>query len=115
MVRWQLRLPLRRAIIAEVAAAVIAVPLAGLAPWWALVVGAVVVVVAVGVTYRAATGLSWLGRLWRLRRTGASAARRRARATLPSLCEAELPGVGPCGLAWDGQFANTIIALHGRQ
>lgn len=115
LARWQLRLPLRRAIIAEVAAAVIAVPLAGLAPWWALAVGAVVVAVAVGVTYRAATGLSWLARLWRLRRTGASAARRRARATLPSLCEAELPGVGPCGLAWDGQFAITMIALHGRQ
>lgn len=115
LARWQLRLPLRRAIIAEAAAAALAVSLAGLAPWWALAAGAVGVMVAAGLTYRAATGLSWLGRLWRLRRTGASAARRGERAKLPTLCEAELPGVGQCGLAWDGEFAITMIALHGRQ
>lgn len=114
LARWQLRWPLRRAIIAEVAAVAVAVPLAGLAPWWALALVAVVVILSVGVTYRSATTLSWLGRLWRLRRAGASAKRRRARATPPALCEAELPGVGPCGLAWDGQFAITMIALHGR-
>ncbi|MDM3927451.1 type VII secretion protein EccE [Mycobacterium intracellulare] len=114
LARWQLRWPLRRAIIAEVAAVAVAVPLAGLAPWWALALVAVVVILSVGVTYRSATALSWLGRLWRLRRAGASAKRRRARATPPALCEAELPGVGPCGLAWDGQFAITMIALHGR-
>lgn len=114
LARWQLRWPLRRAIIAEVAAVAVAVPLAGLAPWWALALVAVVVILAVGVTYRSATALSWLGRLWRLRRAAASATRRRARATPPALCEAELPGVGPCGLAWDGQFAITMIALHGR-
>ncbi|MDO2394698.1 type VII secretion protein EccE [Mycobacterium avium] len=114
LARWQLRWPLRRAIIAEVAAVAVAVPLAGLAPWWALALVAVVVILAVGLTYRSATALSWLGRLWRLRRAGASATRRRARANPPALCEAELPGVGPCGLAWDGQFAITMIALHGR-
>ena len=115
LARWQLRLPLRRVIIAEAAAAAMAVPLAAAAPWWALAAVGVVVILVVGLTYRAATGLSWLGRLWRLRRAAASAARRRDRASLPTLCEAELPGVGPCGLAWDGQFAITMIALHGRQ
>ncbi|MGV2581499.1 type VII secretion protein EccE [Mycobacterium avium] len=114
LARWQLRWPLRRAIIAEVAAVAVAVPLAGLAPWWALALVAAVVILAVGLTYRSATALSWLGRLWRLRRAGSSATRRRARANPPALCEAELPGVGPCGLAWDGQFAITMIALHGR-
>jgi type VII secretion protein EccE len=115
LARWQLRLPLRRMIIAEVAAVVVAALLAGLAPWWALAAVAVVVILAAGLTYRAATGVNWLGRLWRLRRSGGSVSRRQARANLPTLCEAELPGVGPCGLAWDGQFAITMIALHGHQ
>lgn len=113
LARWQLRLPLRRALIAEMAAAALAVPLVGLAPWWALGAGAVVVILVVGLTYRGATGLTWMGRMWRLRKAAAGGGRRQG--SLPTAREAELPGVGPCGVIWDGRFAITMIALYGRQ
>ena len=113
--RWQFRLPLRRAIIAEVAAALAVAPFASRIPWWALLPIAVLVFLAVGLMYRGATGWTWLTRVRRVRRARRSAKARQARAGLPTPFEAELPGVGPGGLMWDGEYAITMIALHGRQ
>jgi type VII secretion protein EccE len=113
--RWQFRLPLRRAIIAQVTAALVVVPLVSRVPWWALIPTAVLVFVAVGVMYRGATGWAWLTRARRVRRARRSAKARQARAGVPVPFEAELPGVGPGGLMWDGEYAITMIALHGRQ
>lgn len=113
--RWQFRLPLRRAIIAEVTATLAVVPLAARMPWWALIPIAVLVFAIVGTMYRGATGWTWLTRARRVRRARRSATARQARAAIPNPFEAELPGVGPGGLMWDGQYAITMIALHGRQ
>lgn len=113
--RWQFRLPLRRAIIAEVTAALAVAPFAARIPWWALLPIAVLVFLAVGLMYRGATGWTWLTRVRRVRRARRSARARQARAGLPTPFEAELPGVGPGGLMWDGEYAITMIALHGRQ
>ena len=113
--RWQFRLPLRRAIIAEVTATLAVVPLAARVPWWALIPIAVLVFVIVGTMYRGATGWTWLTRALRVRRARRSVTARQARAAVPTPFEAELPGVGPGGLMWDGQYAITMIALHGRQ
>lgn len=113
--RWQFRLPLRRAIVAQVAAVVIMAPLAARVPWWALIPIAVLVFIAVGVMYRGATGWTWLTRARRVRRARRSDKARQARTGVPTPFEAELPGVGPGGLMWDGEFAITMIALHGRQ
>lgn len=113
--RWQMRLPLRRVIIAEIAAALLVAPLAARVPWWALLAVAVLVLLAAGLTYRGATGLVWLRRRRGLRQIRRSARRREARAHIPAPSEAELPGVGPSALVWDGEFAVTMIALYGRQ
>lgn len=113
--RWEFRLPLRRAIIAQVTAAVAVAPLVPRLPWWALLLIAVLVFAAVGVMYRGATGWTWLRRARRVRHVRRSAKARQARAGIPTPFEAELPGVGPGGLMWDGEYAITMIALHGRQ
>jgi type VII secretion protein EccE len=113
--RWQFRLPLRRAIIAEVTAALLVAPLVSRLPWWALILIGMLVFAAVGVMYRGATGWSWLARARQVRRARRSAKARQARAGIPTPFEAELPGVGPGGLMWDGEYAITMIALHGRQ
>ncbi|WP_235615435.1 type VII secretion protein EccE [Mycobacterium avium] len=113
--RWEFRLPLRRAIIAQVTAAVAVAPLVPRLPWWALLLIAVLVFAAVGVMYRGATGWIWLRRARRVRHARRSAKARRARAAIPTPFEAELPGVGPGGLMWDGEYAISMIALHGRQ
>ncbi|KDE96876.1 hypothetical protein Y900_030040 [Mycolicibacterium aromaticivorans JS19b1 = JCM 16368] len=113
--RWQFHLPLRRAIIAEVAAAIAVAPFAARMPWWALIPIAVLVFAAVGLMYRGATGWTWLTRARNVRRARRRTSVQQARAALPVPFEAELPGVGPGGLLWDGEYAITMIALHGRQ
>lgn len=111
--RWQLRLPLRRVVIAESVAAVAAVALAPFAPWWASVTAATVVVLASSVSYRGATASRWLRR-WRTLRRMRSPRRRAARAVIPAPFTVELPSVGTIGMRWDGGYAITVIALHGR-
>lgn len=113
--RWQFRLPLRRAIIAEITVALLIAPLVSRIPWWALIPIAVVVFGAIGVMYRGATAWTWLRRARRVRRARRNANSRQARAGVPAPFEAELPGVGPGGLLWDGEYAVTMIALHGQQ
>jgi len=113
--RWQLRFPLRRMLIAELVAATAVMALAAVAPWRALVAVVAVVLIGAAVTYRGATATRWTRRvagLWGMRR---SARRRAARAAIPTPFTVELPGVGPIGMCWDGQYAITMIALHGRE
>jgi len=112
--RWQVRLPIRRAIIAEVIATVLAAPLVAVAPWWALIPIALLVLVIAALNYRGATAIEWAARAWRLRRNRRSARRREARATVPTPFATELPSVGASALTWDGQYAIAMIALHGR-
>ncbi|WGI35909.1 MULTISPECIES: type VII secretion protein EccE [Mycolicibacterium] len=112
--RWQLRLPIRRAIIAEVLATVLAAPLVAVAPWWALIPIALLVLVIAALNYRGATAIEWAARAWRLHRNRRSARRRESRATVPTPFATELPSVGASALTWDGQYAIAMIALHGR-
>ncbi|MFL0286838.1 type VII secretion protein EccE [Mycobacterium sp. SMC-18] len=112
--RWQVRLPIRRAIVAEVIATVLAAPLVAVAPWWALIPIALLVLVIAALNYRGATAIEWAARAWRLRRNRRSARRREARATVPTPFATELPSVGASALTWDGQYAIAMIALHGR-
>lgn len=112
--RWQLRLPIRRAVTAEVIASALVAPLAPVVPWWALIPSALPVIAGAALTYRGATAAEWIARPWRLRRNTHSATLRAARASIPTPFSAELPGVGPSALTWDGQYAITMIALQGR-
>ncbi len=112
--RWQLRLPIRRAVIAEVIATILAAPLAVVAPWWALIPIAVLVLLVAALNYRGATAVEWAARAWRLKHNRRSARRRESRAAVPTPFPTELPSVGASALTWDGQYAIAMIALHGR-
>ena len=76
-------------------------------------IAAVVLLVAV-LGYGGATAAGWLGRVarfvWYRNRAGARA----RRALIPQPFSVDLPGVGTVGMRWDGQYAITMIALHGR-
>lgn len=113
--RWRLRFPLARIVKAEIVALAVgfAMTVAGL-PWWAPVIAAVALLLVVTVTYRGATTLGWLGRVGARRKAKSSAAVRATRAAIPAPFNVDLPGVGPVGMRWDGQYAITMIALHGR-
>lgn len=102
--RWQLRFPARHVVVGEVVAAPIVLGLARHV-WWLAMIAVLPVLVAVGLRYRGETALGWLAR----------AMRRRTRSVLiPGASSVELPGVGPVGMRSDGQYALTVIALHGR-
>ena len=102
--RWLVSFPLRHTVIAELIAGAMVLALARLA-WWMALIAVMPVFVSAGLRYRGATAVGWLGR----------AARRRPRpTTIPEAFSVELPGVGPVGMRFDGQYAITVIALHGR-
>jgi type VII secretion protein EccE len=102
--RWRLSFPARHVVIAEMVAAPVVLGLARHV-WWLALIAVLPVVVGVGLRYRGDTALGWLAR----------AMRRRNRSVLiPDAVSVELPGVGPIGMRIDGQYALTVIALHGR-
>ncbi|MBV8346730.1 MAG: type VII secretion protein EccE, partial [Mycolicibacterium sp.] len=97
--------PLWHMIVAELVAMAAALALARLT-WWAGVIAAIPVFIVAGLHYRGSTATGWLGR--------ATQGRTRPTTTIPKAFSVELPGVGPIGMRWDGQYAITAIALHGR-
>ncbi len=112
---WQVQMPLRRVLIAEGVAAVAVLALARVAVWWALIPVVLVVLLVSTVTYREATASRWLHRAWTLRGMRRRERRRATRAVIPEPFSVELPGVGPIGMRWDGEYALTMIALHGQE
>jgi type VII secretion protein EccE len=114
--RWRFRFGLRGVIIGElVAAMAVMTLLAAAAPWWALIPVVLVVLIISTLTYRGASASRWVQRAYQLRRTRGSARRRAERAAIPAPFSVELPGVGPIGMRWDGEYAITVIALYGRE
>jgi type VII secretion protein EccE len=111
--RWGIDLRRRHILAAEVVAAALIPAL----PWvgWPLVAAsAVLVLLAVTVTYNGATVAGWLARLARYLRYRHSEAAQERRAAIPEPFNVDLAGIGAVGMRWDGQYAVTMIALHGR-
>jgi type VII secretion protein EccE len=111
--RWGIDLRLRHILAAEI----VAVWLIPALPWvgWPLgVTTAVLVLLAVTVTYNGSTTAGWLGQMVRFVRYRDSAAARARRAAIPEPFNVDLAGIGAIGMRWDGQYAVTMIALHGR-
>jgi type VII secretion protein EccE len=113
--RWQLRFPLRRVMTAELVAGAAVMALCAVAPWWAVAAVVAVIALVATVTYRGATTIQWLRRVTDVAGSRRKGRRRAARAVIPTPFNVELPGVGPIGMCWDGQYAITVIALHGRE
>lgn len=111
--RWRLNLTRRFVIIAELLTAAVLI-VASPVIWWVALLVAVAVAALVTVAYNGATAAGWglrWARLTHYRRNGAA---RRRRAAIPDPFNAELSGVSPVGMRWDGQYAITMIELHGR-
>ncbi|MBO0881607.1 MAG: type VII secretion protein EccE, partial [Mycobacterium sp.] len=111
--RWGIDLRLRHILAAEIVVAglIPALPWVG---WPVGVTTAVLVLLAVTVTYNGSTTAGWLGQMVRFVRYRDSAAARARRATIPEPFNVDLAGIGAIGMRWDGQYAVTMIALHGR-
>ena len=111
--RWRLNLTRRFVVIAELLTAAVLI-VASPVIWWVALLVAVAVAALVTVAYNGATAAGWglrWARLTHYRRNGAA---RRRRAAIPDPFNAELSGVSPVGMRWDGQYAITMIELHGR-
>jgi type VII secretion protein EccE len=113
LARWGM--DLRRSHI--LAAEIVVAALLPATPWlgWPIVAAtAVLVLLAMTVTYNGATGVAWLARLARFVWFSDSAAAGARRADIPEPFNVDLAGIGAVGMRWDGQYAVTMIALHGR-
>ena len=111
--RWGIDLRLRHIFAAEVVAAALIPAL----PWMGRPLGAtiaVLVLLAVTVTYNEATAAGWLDRAIRFLWCRGRAVARARRATIQEPFNVDLAGIGAVGMRWDGQYAVTMIALHGR-
>ncbi len=107
--RWQVRADARHVVWGEciAAAAVAAGGTAGVGV-------AAAAGVAATLAYRDATVAGWAGRVVALRRRSRTQSTWSTAVAIPEPFSVELPGVGPVGVRWDGQYAITMIALHGR-
>lgn len=111
--RWRLDLRLELVVIAElIAAAILAA--ASPVPWWLIPLVLVGMLLVITVSYNGATPAGWLFRLLRFVYFRHRESARQARAHLPEPFTVDMPGAGPIGMIWDGQYAVTMIALHGR-
>lgn len=111
--RWGVDLRQRHILAAEIVAAalMVAVPRVG---WPLLATTAVLVLLAVTVTYNGATAAGWLARVVRFVWFRDSAVARARRAAIAEPFNVDLAGIGAVGMRWDGHYAVTMIALHGR-
>ncbi|MBV8348348.1 MAG: type VII secretion protein EccE [Mycolicibacterium sp.] len=112
LARWRADARLRHVIGAEIAALILIVALPW-SRWWVAVIFAAVTLLVATITYNGATAVGWLTRAARFlwfghRRTAAA-----RRAAIPAAFNVDLSGIGPLGMRWDGQYAVTMIALHG--
>ncbi len=111
--RWRLDVRLKLVVIAELIAAAILVA-ASPVPWWLIPLVALAVLLVATASYNGATATGWLTRWLRFVYFGRRERARRARARIPEPFTVDMPGAGPVGMIWDGQYAVTMIALHGR-
>lgn len=112
--RWRFRLTLPTVMIGELAAAAVVTVLAAVAPWWALIPVVLGILTISTLTYQGATASRWVRRAYELRRIRHSGRQRVGRAAIPAPFNVELPGAGPIGMRWDGEYAITVVALYGR-
>ncbi len=111
--RWRLTLTRRFVIVAELLTAAVLVVLSPVL-WWVALLIAAAVTALITVTYNGASAAGWGLRWARLayyRRNGAA---RQRRAAIPEPFNVDLTGLPPVGMRWDGQYAITMIELHGR-
>ncbi|ODQ95459.1 type VII secretion protein EccE [Mycolicibacterium holsaticum] len=113
MRRWRLDLRLKLVVVAELIAATI-LAIASPVPWWVVPVVLLAVLLAATVSYNGATAAGWLVRAIRFGYFRRFEGARRDRARIPETFTVDMPGAGPIGMIWDGQYAVTMIALHGR-
>ena len=111
--RWRLNLTRRFVIVAELLTAAVLVVLSPVI-WWVALLIAVAVTALITVAYNGATAAGWGMRWARLLHYRRNTAARRRRAAIPEPFNADLAGIPPVGMRWDGQYAITMIELHGR-
>lgn len=113
LARWRLNLTRRFVIIAELLTAAVLIAMSPVI-WWVAVLIAVVVAALITVAYNGSTAAGWALRWARLKHYRRNGAARRRRTAIPEPFNADLPGLSPVGMRWDGQYAITMIELHGR-
>ncbi|MFA5605848.1 MAG: type VII secretion protein EccE [Leucobacter sp.] len=111
--RWWLDLRLQVVVIAELIAAAILLALSPV-QWWLIPLVLVLVLAVATIAYNGATLAGWLTRWLRFVHYRRRPSAQRSRTHLPTPFTVEMPGAGPVGMIWDGQYAVTMIALHGR-
>lgn len=111
--RWRLDLRLSLVIIAEVIALTILVVITPVV-WWAAVLIAVACLLIVTLSYNGATAGGWIARAVRYAYFRRSAKAHLRRAGIAAAFTVDMPGAGAVGMRWDGQYAVTMIALHGK-
>lgn len=111
--RWRLDLRLSLVIIAEVIALTVLVAITPVA-WWAAVLIVVAALLLVTLSYNGATAGGWIVRAVRYAYFRRSAKAHLRRAGIPPAFTVDMPGAGAVGMRWDGQYAVTMIALHGK-
>ena len=111
--RWGIDMRRRHVVAAQVVAAAL-IPALSAAGWPLAVAAAVLLLLGGTATYNGATAAVWLSRLIGLQWCRKSAAARARRAAIPEPFNVDLAGTGAVGVRWDGQYAVTMIALHGR-
>lgn len=111
--RWRLDLRLWLVTIAEVGALAVLVA-ASPVLWWVALLVSVAALLVVTLSYNGATAGGWILRAARFIGFRRSVKARLRRCAIPPAFTVDMPGAGAVGMRWDGQFAVTMIALHGK-
>lgn len=111
--RWSVSTRLQLVVIAELIAGAIIIAVTP-RQWWAAALIAVAVLLAVTVSYQQATAAGWVRRWLRWKWYGRKAAAHERRSAIPAPFSADIAGINPVGMRWDGRYVVTMIALHGR-
>jgi type VII secretion protein EccE len=111
--RWRID-PRRRHIVAAQMVATALIPALPRVGWPLGATTALLMLLMVTVTYNESTAAGWLARMVRFVWYRDRAVPRTRRAAIPEPFSVDLAGIGAVGMRWDGQYAVTMIALHGR-
>ncbi|CAA0100522.1 type VII secretion protein EccE [Mycolicibacterium sp. GF69] len=111
--RWRLDFRLALVVTAEIIALAV---LAAITPvlWWVAVLIAVAALLVVTLSYNGATAWEWLVRALRYAYFRRNTRAHLRRAGISPAFTVDMPGAGAVGMRWDGQYAITMIALHGK-
>ncbi|WP_260758424.1 hypothetical protein [Mycobacterium sp. SMC-8] len=112
--RWRLDFRLSLVVISELIALAVLVAITPVL-WWAAVLIVIAALLLVTLSYNGATAWGWPGprralSLLPTQREGAACGGR----GIPAAFTVDMPGAGAVGMRWDGQYAITMIALHGK-